>query len=183
VKIDAQTPLPDVARAVCTALHRVGVTAVLTGGSAATYYAPEAYQSKDIDFVVVAFDLDDPAAAQASLEAIGYKRELNYYRHTCSRYPIEFPPGPLGVDGDLVQDWRTEQRDGTVLHVLHPSDCCKDRLAAFFHWADRSALEQAVAVAHAHAAELDFEGLREWASREGHLGRYEEFERRVGRSQ
>lgn len=35
-----------------TALTEAGVTAVLTGGSAATFYAPHAYQSGDLDFVV-----------------------------------------------------------------------------------------------------------------------------------
>lgn len=53
--ISANTPLFEVAMAVCSALDRAGITAVLTGGSAATYYAPEAYQSSDIDFVAVRF--------------------------------------------------------------------------------------------------------------------------------
>jgi hypothetical protein len=44
--------LSDVGFAVCTALDRVGERAVLCGGSAATYYAPEAYQSRDLDFVL-----------------------------------------------------------------------------------------------------------------------------------
>ncbi len=44
--------LISVAFEVCTALEAAGTTAVLTGGSAATFYAPEAYQSVDIDFVI-----------------------------------------------------------------------------------------------------------------------------------
>jgi hypothetical protein len=41
--ITAQTPLVDVAFEVCTALDVAGYVAVLTGGSAATYYVPSQY--------------------------------------------------------------------------------------------------------------------------------------------
>jgi len=44
-EIDSGATLTDVAFAACTALDRAGEVAVLCGGSAATYYAPEAYQS------------------------------------------------------------------------------------------------------------------------------------------
>lgn len=50
--ITASSTIVDVAFAVCTALERAKIIAVLTGGSAATYYAPEAYQSRDLDFVI-----------------------------------------------------------------------------------------------------------------------------------
>lgn len=42
--ISASSTLTDVAFAVCTALAEKGFVAVLTGGSAATYYAPEAHR-------------------------------------------------------------------------------------------------------------------------------------------
>jgi hypothetical protein len=43
--------LIDGAFAVCTALDAAGFTAILCGGSAATFYAPGAYVSADNDFV------------------------------------------------------------------------------------------------------------------------------------
>ena len=49
--IRSETSLAELALIVCTALERVGQTAILTGGGAATFYAPEAYQSRDLDFV------------------------------------------------------------------------------------------------------------------------------------
>jgi hypothetical protein len=98
VNINAKTPLFEVAIAVCTALDRTGVTAVLTGGSAATYYAPEAYQSSDIDFVAVRFGTTHPReAVDRQLGAIGIRVDKDCYRHPESPYPIEFPPGPLAV--------------------------------------------------------------------------------------
>jgi hypothetical protein len=50
--LDPSATLTDVAFAVCSALDRIGERAVLCGGSAATYYAPDAYQSRDLDFVL-----------------------------------------------------------------------------------------------------------------------------------
>lgn len=63
--ITATSSLVDVAFAVGTALERAGITAVLTGGSAATFYAPDAYQSSDLDFLITlprtgGMDLRDP---------------------------------------------------------------------------------------------------------------------------
>ena len=53
MNITRESSLREVAFAVCTALHERGIEVVLTGGSAATVYAPHAYQSRDIDFVIV----------------------------------------------------------------------------------------------------------------------------------
>lgn len=179
MKIDPRTPLPEVARAVCTALDAIGVTAVLTGGSAATFYAPDAYQSDDIDFVTVSFRAPSDAVVDEHLAAIGFERRRDHYEHPASPFPIEFPPGPLAVGRQILQRWRTDRRGDTVLHVLEPTDSCKDRLAAFLHWNDRSGLAQAVAVARANPHEVDFADLQAWARVEGALGKYAEFTRRV----
>ena len=50
--IGPDTTLRDVAFEVGTALDAAGVHAVLCGGSAATFYAPNVYQSEDLDFVL-----------------------------------------------------------------------------------------------------------------------------------
>lgn len=180
MKIHQDTPLVEVARAVCTALDEAGVTAVLTGGSAATYYAPDAYQSADIDFVTVEFRAGSEEEVEERLEALGFHKQRDHYRHERSPYPIEFPPGPLAVGGEILTDWRTERVDDTVLHVLKPTDSCKDRLAAFLHWNDRSGLAQALAVARAVGDQIDFAALAAWAEEEGESSKYREFARRLG---
>ena len=180
MKINAQTSLVNVARAVCTALDEVGITAVLTGGSAATYYAPAAYQSADIDFVAVRFKtLAADNAADSAMLAIGFQRKRDHYRHAASPYPVEFPPGPLAVGGELLEDWRTDSVDHTVLHVLSPTDSCKDRLAAFLHWNDRPGLAQALAVARTTGDQIDFHDLERWFTAEGAEDKYAEFLRRL----
>ena len=50
--ITSKTTLREQAFLICTAMDRSGTTCVLTGGSAATIYAPQEYQSQDMDFVV-----------------------------------------------------------------------------------------------------------------------------------
>jgi hypothetical protein len=65
--------LREIALAVGTALDREGVHAVLCGGSAATFYAPQVYQSEDLDFVLT-FGAEDGAATRRALESLGARR-------------------------------------------------------------------------------------------------------------
>ena len=177
MSIDSYSTLAEVAWAVCTALDRAGVEAVLTGGSAATFYAPDAYQSRDLDFIL--FSGDPTGAAEEALLALGYRRAGNHYEHRDNPLLLEFPPGPLAVGGDIIENFSVLQDETRVLRVLTPTDCCKDRLAAFFHWSDRGALEQALAVALACTDRIDFEELERWSTREGGEERYAEFARRA----
>jgi hypothetical protein len=89
--INRGSTLTDVAFAVCTALDEAGITAILTGGSAATFYAPDAYQSSDLDFVITFHSGGDGAGA---LAALGYRPESGAYIHSDSPLPIEFPRTP-----------------------------------------------------------------------------------------
>ena len=52
--IRADSTLREIAFIVCTELEKTGLTAVLTGGSAVSIWAPNDYQSLDLDFVIEA---------------------------------------------------------------------------------------------------------------------------------
>ena len=121
--ITARSTLKDVAFEVCTCLDRAGITAVLTGGSAATVYAPDAYQSADLDFVVQ-FTSGSPRPPDP-LQGIGYKLEGNYYVHESNPLILEFPAGPLSVGRDLISQWTTLESRDRILHILTPTDCCR----------------------------------------------------------
>jgi len=179
VTLDATASLVDVAFAVCTALDRAGTTAVLTGGSAATYYAPDAYQSADIDFVITFNAADD---AERALLDLGFARRGDYYEHTSSPFPLEFPPGPLMIGDDVITHWNTDERNEELLHVLAPTDSCRDRLAALLFWNDFSGLEQALAVCRAQSDRVDLGVVRDWCKRERALDKYELFHKRLGES-
>lgn len=175
--ITSRSSLVDVAFEVGTALDRAGIVAVLTGGSAATFYAPKAYQSRDLDFVITLHG----TGGEAALKTIGYVRETDYYVHPRSPFPLEFPPGPLMVGDDHITRWNTVRGDADrLVHVLTPTDSCRDRLAALLFWNDFSGLEQALAVWHARP-EVDLEIVRDWCVRSGHAAKWELFARRCGR--
>jgi hypothetical protein len=164
-ELDLDATLADVAFAACTALDRAGEVAVLCGGSAATYYVPEAYQSRDLDFV-----LRFAARARAvddALRPLGYTRAPEgLYRNPRIAYTIEFPPGPLAIGSETVTSHATERLGGLVLHVYTPTDVVRDRFMHYWAWGDQSALRVALAVAGARAPEIDAASVKAWAARE-----------------
>jgi hypothetical protein len=174
--ITPSSTLADVAFSVCTALDRGGITAVLTGGSAATFYAPRAYQSRDIDFVITAWAPD----GEKALSAAGFTRDIDCYVHPATKFPIEFPRGPLMVGDDLIKSWNTVHRGDQVLHVLTATDSCRDRLAAYLFWNDFSGLEQALAVCRARD-DVDLAIVQDWCARVNHTPKWELFRARLGR--
>lgn len=177
--ISRESSLREVAFAVCTALDRAGVTAVLTGGGAATLYAPEAIQSFDLDFVLEVYS--DEKSPGKALEALGFRRERHDYRHRTSRFQLEFPAGPLAIGDERIERWNTLREGAEVLHVITTTDSCRDRLAAFFHFHDRSALDQACAVYAAAKTTVVLKRIRDWTRREGKIDAFQEFAARIRR--
>jgi hypothetical protein len=85
------TNLIDAAFDVCTALDSVGILAVLN--------APEAYQSDDIDFVLVF--VPDRSPAEAVLAKIGFLRHPKEQYYARNVVMVEFPRGPLAQPPSL----------------------------------------------------------------------------------
>jgi hypothetical protein len=169
--IDATSTLVDVCFAVCTALSDSGITAVLCGGSAATFYAPGAYQSKDADFVIMM--RADTSKGAAAMKRLGYAIKDGTYRHETNRFTVDFPVGPLAISDDLITTWETFQREQEHLNALSRTDVVRDRLSWYYFYTDISALNAAVAVAT--SGEVDFALLRDWSAREGEMDAFDEF--------
>jgi hypothetical protein len=171
VRLTARSSLADVAVSVGDALRRAGIRAVLTGGACAHLYSGGAYLSRDADFVLAApcnrEDLD------RALATVGFKRSRDRYVHPVVPFFAEFPPGPLGIGEDvrIRPVWKT-RRDARTL-ALSPTDACRDRLAAFYHWNDRQSLAAAVAIARRN--HIAFAKVRGWSRSEGHLSEYVAF--------
>jgi len=171
--ITQRSNLIDVSFAVCTALDRVGTVAILTGGSAATYYAPDRYQSRDADFVITI--QTNPGASASALENLGFTEQGGIHRHTHSRHTLDFPPGPLAVGAEIIRKYETVRRGEEVLNVLSRTDCVRDRLTAFYHWDDRSSLRTALVVAT--SGEIDFDKIARWSKSESSVDKFNEFAR------
>src|SRR5580692_3423309 len=165
MKLASTATLVDVAFAVCTALDRAGTVGVLTGGSAATYYVPERYQSLDVDFVLRF--VPQKGVVDEAMSGLGYHRAgTGMYEHSDLPITVEFPRGPMSIGRDLIQTWATERRADELLHILTITDCVRDRFMHFWAWNDRSALELALEVAQRHSERFDAVAFRAWTTAE-----------------
>ena len=156
--------IEQVAFLVCTAMKNAGVTAVLSGGSAATVYAPRAYTTRDLDFVL--HDTVSMPAAGPILE-LGFSemKTRGIYAHPDLPFTLEFLRGPLAVGGTVLTVWDTWEKDDQTLYIISPLDCVRDRMAAAIHWRDQNSAKQAAAVAREQP--IDVNALRDWCLGEG----------------
>ena len=165
MKLTGSATLVDVAFAVCTALDRAGTIAVLTGGSAATYYVPERYQSLDADFVLRI--VPQRRVLDGAMASIGYVlAPSGMYEHSDIAFTVEFPRGPMAIGRDIIRAWVTERRGDELLYINTITDCVRDRFMHFWAWNDRSALDVALAVASRHRHTFDAVAFREWTEAE-----------------
>jgi len=131
------------------------------------------YQSLDLDFVVT-FRRTTRDVGKI-LVPLGFGLRGQTFHHDVNRFTIDFPKGPLMVGADRIERWDTVRRNDETLNVLSRTDCVRDRLAAFYHWSDRSSLATACDVAA--RGDIDLEVIRAWSGRENASDKYAEFER------
>jgi hypothetical protein len=164
-------PLPDLAALLCEACRASGVGVVLSGGACVSIYTRNKYESFDLDFVLASHS-DRPKAGSV-LEGLGFRRDGRHYRHARTPYIVEFLSPPLSVGSEPVREINEIRRGKAVLRLLSPTDCVKDRLAAFYHWNDRPSLDQAILVCS--DAEVDLREVRRWSLKEGMKEKHKQF--------
>lgn len=135
---------------------------MLTGGSAATFYAPEGYQSRDIDFVMlVTFSGQSEVAA---LEQLGFQLSTGQtYKHSENPFTMDFIKDHLMI-GSQPAEYQTIQRKNQLLNVLTPESCICDRLVSAIYYNDFSALNAAAQVNIAKSPNL--QTIENWCARE-----------------
>ncbi len=170
-----QMSMEELAAYVCSALEKDGIETVLSGGSCVEIYSQGKYTSDDIDLI----DRFNGGHTQIKnvMIKLGFKEHNRYFVHEDTPLFIEFPRGPLGVGDAPVNEIALKEEDTGILKLLTPTDCIKDRLAAYFHWDDLQSLEQAVWVAEQN--EFDMESVRVWAVNEKEIGKFEVFKGRL----
>ena len=153
---------------VCSHLRNRGIHVVLSGGGCVSIYSGNRYQSGDLDFI------ENVASSRkkfrAALEQIGFREDGRHFKHPDSAFFVEFPPGPLAVGEERVREIRELEFPTGKLALLSPTDCVKDRLAAYYHWNDLQSLEQARLVARDNPVDLD--GIKRWSRVEGKPGEF-----------
>ncbi|MDO8643505.1 MAG: hypothetical protein Q7S00_00880 [bacterium] len=161
----------EIAAFICSHLNQQKVSAILTGGACVTIYSKNLYKSGDLDFISDAFSNKE---LDPFMKEIGFKRTSSrHYEHPDCPYFVEFPPGPLSVGSELIKTTATRKTKYGILSLLTPEDSVKDRLAAFYHWNDRQALEQATLICRQHLVDLKI--IESWSKKEGALEKYQYF--------
>ncbi|MEM6545432.1 MAG: hypothetical protein AAF680_11035 [Pseudomonadota bacterium] len=166
----------QVAALVCETLENYGIAAVLTGGSCVSVWTNNEYASNDLDFIVLGLASNKRLAK--ILSTIGFERRTSsprYFEHAETHLVVEFPSGPLMVGDQQIHNERIDQRttDVGVLRLLSPTDCIKDRLAAYYYWKDEQCLDQALMVTESQT--VNWEDLRHWHEAEELVDRFAEF--------
>jgi hypothetical protein len=171
-------PLTDLAAFICEACKREGIEVVLSGGACVSIYTKNKYESFDLDFVLLS--PADRKRVGPVLGTLGFRKEGRYYRHPETPYIVEFLAPPLSVGEEPVREIREIRRGKRTLRLLSPTDCVKDRLAAFYHWNDQPSLRQAVLVCM--DAEVDLGEVRRWSINEGMKGKHGLFKKALATS-
>ena len=160
---------------ICDALIAKDIHVVLSGGSCVEIYSRGEYTSWDLD-LINRYN-EQFKSIQATMFELGFKEKDRYFVHEDTKLFIEFPSGPLGVgDGPVNKIEELTTKYG-VLKLLTPTDCIKDRLAAYYHWDDEQSLTQAIWVAQKNDINLD--ELKKWSKNEGSLDKYSNFEQGI----
>ena len=167
----------ELAALVATRLRRAGIEVVLSGGTCVSIYSGRRYVSMDLDLVNVKFA--GRRQIRESMAELGFNERGRSFAHPDAPYLVEFPPGPLAVGEEPVRRVDEMKVSTGLLKLLSPTDCVKDRLAWFFHCADRQCLEQAALVAEAN--DVDLREIRRWSASEGKLVEFERIRRRLKR--
>jgi hypothetical protein len=173
MKVVAEMRLGELAAYVCSHLDNRGIRVVLSGGACVAIYASDRYSSMDLDFI----DRLHTTRRQlkAALAEIGFTEERKYFIHPDTQFFLEFPSGPLAVGNEPVGAIEELHLETGTLRLLSPTDCVKDRLAAFYHWKDRQCLQQAVWVTLER--DVDWVEIERWSRQEGEIEKFGEFRR------
>lgn len=160
----------DAAAALCAHLNSKGIEASLVGGACVSIYSDNAYESFDLDFV----SHDPHKKIEMALAEIGFRSTRGrHFDHPDCRFYAEFVPPPVSIGEEVIKKLKRLETPYGLLNLLSPTDCVKDRLAAYLHWKDTQALEQAVLVALGNRIETT--KVKAWALKEGGNSAFERF--------
>ena len=166
--------LGELAAFISSHLKRHGIDVVLSGGSCVSIYTENKYVSLDLDFIE--FGSVSRRKLKRVLNEIGFSERDRYFISQETDIFLEFPSGPLSVGEEPIREVNTLIFPTGELRIISPTDCVKDRLAAYYHWGDRQSLEQAILVAKEN--KIDLHELERWSSVEGKISVFQEIKKR-----
>ena len=159
-------------------LQKNDIEVVLVGGACVSLYSNNKYTSYDIDLIT-----DSPIKKIIPvLEKLGFKNKgSRLFENPQCKFLIDFPAPPVSIGDEPLSEFNyLNTRFGTIC-LLTPTDCVKDRLAAYFFWNDLQSLDQAVMVAKRNKIYLP--EIKKWAERLGELEKYNFFIKKINKEQ
>jgi len=168
IKEIKEMDIAELAAFICDYLFSKNIRCTLSGGACVSIYSNNEYQSYDLDFIE---EITTPKhKLRQALQEIGFEEENRYFKHHDTQFILEFPSGPLAVGAEPVKEVVEIIYSTGKLRLLSPTDCIKDRLAAFFYWDDLQSLEQALKVSKYNI--VDFKEIKRWVKNENQEKKY-----------
>lgn len=159
-------------------LNKNNIEAILVGGACVSIYSKNEYLSYDLDFVTYSKTKE----IKPILKELGFQQEStrHFMRQDCPFY-IEFvsPPVSVGSEESITNFNTLKTREGRI-RLLSPTDCVKDRLAAYYHWNDLQTLDQAVMVAKKQRVNL--QEIKRWSIKEGAEEKFNKFKKLLNKT-
>ena len=152
-----------------------GFDAILVGGAVVSIYTDGAYESGDLDFIIR--DLSKERLPEVMSEIGFVKKGKNYIHPDCNHLFIKFPTGPLGIGEDYNIKEAEVEYEGSVIKILSPTDCIKDRLASYIHWSAEECFDQAILVAKSQ--KFNSSAVKRWCEGEGASEVFKEFQKKL----
>jgi hypothetical protein len=160
-------------------LRTRGIDMVLSGGACVSVYSHGKYISMDLDMIHISLISPKRTIIREVMFEIGFGEEGRYFKHRDTDLFVEFPSGPPAVGNEPVKEI-IERRESTgMLKIISPTDCVKDRLAAYYYWGDMPSLQQAILVAHGNP--IDHDEIERWSRSEGKHEQFEKIRKRLKR--
>ena len=170
--------IKDLAGLVCGHLKKNGVEATLVGGACVSIYSKNKYVSGDLDFITYT----PTGELEKVLNALGFARaSRRHFEHPDCEFFIEFPAPPVSIGSEPVRDFLLLKTKFGSIRILTPTDCVRDRLAAYFFWDDMQSFDQALLVARGN--DINMPAIREWAKREGNREKFRKFRSELKKKQ
>lgn len=152
-------------------LIKNNIEVVLSGGACVAIYTDNKYMSYDLDFVLISSEKQKKL--EELLISIGFIKEGRYFIHKDIEFFLDFVSPPPSVGNEPIKEISEIRKGDCKLKLLSPTDCVKDRLAAFYHWNDRQALHQAILVCRDR--KVDLAEVKRWSKNEEMLVKFEKF--------
>lgn len=161
--------LRDLAGFISEELRTRGIETILVGGACVTLYSKNKYQSYDLDFITY----DEMKKVKKALSALGFVEKQKYFQHKGCQWFIEFVSPPVAIGNEPVNKFNTIHTKYGTIKLISAVDSVKDRLASFYYWNDKEAIEQAIFICLAQ--NINLKEVKRWSKQEGEIEKFNIF--------